>query len=81
MAKVDLDKSKKKTRAFSVWVAGMIRISEDATQEKLASYLGISQPVLNTRIKGKTTWSLKEYFATQEYFKEEFREWEDLKKQ
>lgn len=73
MAKVDLDKAKKFSRGFSIWVAGMIRVSDTATQTKLANYMGLSQPALNTRIKGKTPWSLEEFYAAQEFFGEEYK--------
>lgn len=77
MAKIDLDKSLRDVKDFSIWVAGMIRVTDGATQGSLANYLGISQPVLNTRIKGKTQWSLREYYAVQHYFGREFRPYEN----
>lgn len=77
MAKVDLDNAKKFSKGFSIWVAGMIRVSDSATQSKLASYIGLSQPSLNTRIKGRTPWSLEEFYAVQDYFGEEYKPYEN----
>lgn len=72
MARVQLDKSKKRCDGFSVWVAGMLA-STGKTQEELAYYLGIAQPNLSMRIHGQTEWRLREYFEVQEFFMEDYK--------
>lgn len=72
MAKVQLDRAKRKVSGFSIWVAGMLKVTK-RTQEELARYLCIDRTNLSRRIHGASPWTLEEYFETQEFFGEEFR--------
>lgn len=73
MAKVQLSQTQKQLRAFSVWVSGSLRVNGQ-TQADLARFLNLDQSGVSMKIRGKTPWSLKEYFMIQEYFGEEFRQ-------
>lgn len=73
MAKVNLDKSIEQTEQFTDWVCRKIRKTDGESQAKVARYIGISQPALSSRITEKAQWSLREFFAIQDYFGEEFK--------
>lgn len=72
MAKVQLTQTQKRLRQFSIWVSGSLRVN-DQTQGDLARYLGIDQSGVSMKIRGKTPWSLREYFEVQEFLGEEFK--------
>lgn len=80
MAKVDLDVSLEFVKDFSHWVSNMIDDTKGESQSKVAQYIGISQQSLSNRILGKVQWSLREFFAIQDYFGKEFKRKKEEKK-
>lgn len=72
MAKVQLNKASRKVNGFSIWVAGMLNVTQ-TKQSDLAKYLGLDRSGISMRIHGKTPWTLREFYETQEFFEEEFK--------
>lgn len=72
MAKVQLTQTQRKLRDFSDWVGGRLR-DNGQKQGDLATYLGIHPSGISMKLRGRTPWSLEEYYQIQEFFGEEYR--------
>lgn len=73
MAKVQLSQTQKQLRQFNIWTSGMLKVNGQ-TQADLARFLNLDQSGVSMKLRGKTPWSLREYFEVQQFFGEEFRQ-------
>lgn len=73
MARSSLNAVGEELKAFNIWVAGMLAVS-NKTQRDLADYLCMTQPSISYRLSGQVQWSLRDFFKIQEFFNEKYKE-------
>lgn len=67
MARLRATTEQKTSRAFSRWVAGWI-MELNESQEVIAGILGISQPAVSAKMRGKSVWTLDDMALICEHF-------------